>query len=877
MDLKTQGASAESLDPNAPGDYTVPVTINVTDVNEAPTFTDDTATRSIAENATAGTNVGAVVTASAVDAGATLTYSLEGTDGSKFDIDSSAGQITVKTGNIPDYVAKTSYSVTVKVSDGSLTDTIAVTFNVTDVDEPPARPAKPTVDANTTTPESKLDVSWTAPDLTGKPAITDYDVQYRLTGDSTWTDASYDGTTTGTTLTGLTKGKSYDVQVLATNDEGDSPWSPTGVGITVAAGANAITRSIAENSDAGENVGAPVTVTANTNGYTLTHSLSGTDAGNFEISSSAGQITLKSGTGLDYETKTSYSVTVTVTAAAKTQGANAQSLDPNAPGDYVVPVTVNVTDVNEPPTISTPTVVPNSTTPTTKLDVSWTAPTMTGKPAVTDYDVQYRKAHSSDWTDHTHNGTAITATISGLTENEHYEVRVKAINDEGNSGWSNSGHATTNANSVTINIDENSAAGAVVDTVTKTIDSSYTKAHTLDGTDKSKFEIAGSTGQITVKSGTTLNFEATDHYDVVVKIAATKAGSTTLNYDITVIIQVDDVDEPPAAPAITVATNTTTPVSKIDVSWTAPDMTGKPAITGYDLQYRQHGASQWTDANFTGTGTGNTLTGLTAGKSYEVQVRAKNDEGDSPWASGSAITDAAAPGAVTRNVAENSGAGANVGSPVTATSNPNGYTLTHSLSGTDASDFTIESSSGQLKAKSDQNYESGNISYRVTVTVKAAKSGGGASAQSLTLEPNNPGDYVVPVTINVTDVAEPPAKPAAPTVTATNNSGNITLNVSWTAPDMTGKPAITDYDVRYKKRTDSGWTSHSFTGTGPRPPSPARWAASTTTCRCEPPTTRAAAPGRTAATWTTPTPSCRPTPPAASPRTPTRTPTSAPR
>ena len=74
---------------------------------------------------------------------------------------------------------------------------------------------------------------------------------------------------------------------------------------------------------------------------------------------------------------------------------------------------------------------PNSTTPKTKLDVSWTAPTMTGKPALTDYDVQYRKAHSSTWTSHSFTGTGTSTTITGLTENEHYEVQVKAINDEG--------------------------------------------------------------------------------------------------------------------------------------------------------------------------------------------------------------------------------------------------------------------------------------------------------------------------------------------------------------------------------------------------------------------------------------------------------------
>ena len=44
-------------------------------------------------------------------------------------------------------------------------------------------------------------------------------------------------------------------------------------------------------------------------------------------------------------------MTVTVTAAA--DGAQTQSLDPNAPGDYTVPVTINVTNVDETPTGTT--------------------------------------------------------------------------------------------------------------------------------------------------------------------------------------------------------------------------------------------------------------------------------------------------------------------------------------------------------------------------------------------------------------------------------------------------------------------------------------------------------------------------------------------
>ncbi len=70
--------------------------------------------------------------------------------------------------------AKNSYSFTVQASDGrGGSDTVAVTLTVTDVNEPPSAPAKPTVSA-TPGSSSKLEVSWPAPANTGPP-IDDYD------------------------------------------------------------------------------------------------------------------------------------------------------------------------------------------------------------------------------------------------------------------------------------------------------------------------------------------------------------------------------------------------------------------------------------------------------------------------------------------------------------------------------------------------------------------------------------------------------------------------------------------------------------------------------------------------------------------------------
>ena len=122
------------------------------------------------------------------------------------------------------------------------------------------------------------------------------------------------------------------------------------------------------------------------------------------------------------------------------------------------------------------------------------------------------------------------------------------------------------------------------------------------------------------------------------------------------------------------------------------------------------------------------------------------------------------------------------------TNNTNFNTLTYSLTGTNASDFSIDSSTGQIKVKSALNYEA-KTSYSVTVNVTDGKNGSGTA--------DTTADDTIAVTINVTDVNEPPGKPAAPTVTVDSTTPNSKLNASWSAPDMTGKPAISDYDVQY--------------------------------------------------------------------------------
>ena len=109
------------------------------EANEAPEFPlSETGERSVPENTSAGINIGAPVAATDAD-NDTLTYTLGGTDAASFDIVATSGQLW--TSAPLDYETKSSYSFTVSVHDGdgdadsTIDDTIAVTIQVTDVDE----------------------------------------------------------------------------------------------------------------------------------------------------------------------------------------------------------------------------------------------------------------------------------------------------------------------------------------------------------------------------------------------------------------------------------------------------------------------------------------------------------------------------------------------------------------------------------------------------------------------------------------------------------------------------------------------------------------------------------------------------------------------
>ena len=497
------------------------------------------------------------------------------------------------------------------------------------------------------------------------------------------------------------------------------------------------TRSIAENSAAGTAVGRTVAGTPYDDGDeqtddALTHTLTGDATSAFVIDATTGQISVKEGASLDYETKDSYTGQVTWTVNGQKAVAN---------------VTVNVTDVR-PGKPGTPTLTRTEFSEQTApaLDATWTAADTNGL-TMRDHRTQYRKKAAEGetpaaWIEGTAKATATSLNLPGLDAGATYEFRVRARSIEESGGpWSDIGEGTANTppaasgsdladatitvgvatdydisdkftdvdsdtltysasaqypgvlttaitgvssdtltatavnpaasvvtygvsdgyggyasrtvtitgqSSETRSVAENSAAGtAVGDPVTGTPYGTETLSYTLTGeaSTSGAFVIDAATGQISVKTGATLDYETKNSYTG--SVTWTVQGQTATA---SLTINVTDVEATlAAAPTVTRIQFSEPTDPALDVTWTAAAANGL-TITGYEAQYRKkvadgETANAWTlyqyeDPNNAGsqisllsaTTTSINLPGLDAGATYQARVRAlTTEEGEGPW------------------------------------------------------------------------------------------------------------------------------------------------------------------------------------------------------------------------------------------------------
>ena len=192
--------------------------------NTPPVIT-TTSPISVAENTTAVTTTDADMD--------TLTWSKNGgADAARFGL-TRAGVLTFA--SAPDFENPTDtgtdngYAVTVRVSDGTATADLALTVNVTDVDEPPDAPGVPTGLTASPHGRNRIDLSWVAPTDTGGSAITGYRIEVSSDAGTTWSDLVANTGSTGATYehTGLDFGSTRHYRVSAINAGGTG--SPSNV------------------------------------------------------------------------------------------------------------------------------------------------------------------------------------------------------------------------------------------------------------------------------------------------------------------------------------------------------------------------------------------------------------------------------------------------------------------------------------------------------------------------------------------------------------------------------------------------------------------------------------------------------------------------
>ena len=280
----------------------------------------------------------------------------------------------------------------------------------------------------------------------------------------------------------------------------------------------------------------------------------------------------------------------------------------------------------------------------TQVTLAWTAPA-SGTP--TGYEYRYKSSGDyNSWTD-----TTSPKIIASLTNNTPYTFEVRAKSNSGPGAKATVSATPTAPNDpptfsslTTASVNEGTTAVTTLTATDPDSDDTTFTYSIFGGADSAKFSINSSSGALTFK--TAPDFEnptdTTTNNEYIITLRVTSGSNPReMTTEQTLTVTVADTDEAPEAPAVPTLDSRTSTTLTLD--WIAPANTGPP-ITDYDYRYRAGNAGAWnTIANDINDALTFTITTLTASTSYQVGIRATNDEGDSDWSTSTSFTTLAAP------------------------------------------------------------------------------------------------------------------------------------------------------------------------------------------------------------------------------------------
>jgi subtilisin family serine protease len=276
---------------------------------------------------------------------------------------------------------------------------------------------------------TSVPMSWLTPAAVNGGTVTDYRVQFRLSGSTTWSTFGDDvSSSTSTTVTGLLAKRTYEFRVAAITAQGVSAYTSS-VSKATLSGVTSAPRTLAAGTATMTSIPVTWAEPAATYGGTITDyrvqfRRSGTTTWS-TFSDGVSSATGATVTGLTRSRTYQFRV-----AAITAQGVSAY--------------TSSVSKATLSGVTSAPQSLATGEVSASSVPLTWDAPSSTYGGTITDYRVQFRRSGTTTWSTFSDGVSSATgATVTGLSAGRAYEFRVAAITAQGTSGYSARASAST--------------------------------------------------------------------------------------------------------------------------------------------------------------------------------------------------------------------------------------------------------------------------------------------------------------------------------------------------------------------------------------------------------------------------------------------------